>query len=115
MSSATIRKGIKESKSIEAGAVEPLAKARSRRAGGGRKKATDKDPTLLSDLQELVESTTGGIVSVRGKKSGATKDRDGEEILEAIYRRKVRGLIPQTRQILEPENRSHRSAADCNK
>ena len=60
MSSATIRKGIKESKSIEAGTLEPLAKARSRRAGGGRKKATDKDPTLLSDLQELVESTTRG-------------------------------------------------------
>jgi len=60
MSSATIRKGIKESKSIESGTLEPLAKARSRRAGGGRKKATDKDPTLLSDLQELVESTTRG-------------------------------------------------------
>lgn len=60
MSSATIRKGIKESKSIESGTLEPLAKTRSRRAGGGRKKATDKAPTLLSDLQELVESTTRG-------------------------------------------------------
>jgi len=60
ISSTTIRKGIKESKSIESGTLEPLAKARSRRAGGGRKKATDKDPTLLSDLQELVEATTRG-------------------------------------------------------
>ena len=28
--------------------------------GGGRKKATDKDPTLLSDLKALVEETTRG-------------------------------------------------------
>ena len=60
MSSATIRKGIQESQAIESGRLEPLATTRSRRAGGGRKKATDKDPTLLTDLQELVESTTRG-------------------------------------------------------
>lgn len=60
ISSTTIRKGIKESKSIESGKLEPLTKTRSRRTGGGRKKATDKDPTLLSDLQELVEATTRG-------------------------------------------------------
>src|SRR5499427_4730819 len=60
MSSATIRKGIQESRAIESGRLEPLATTRSRRAGGGRKKATDKDPTLLTDLKELVESTTRG-------------------------------------------------------
>lgn len=60
MSSATIRKGIQESQAIESGRLEPLATTRSRRAGGGRKKATDKDPTLLTDLTELVESTTRG-------------------------------------------------------
>jgi len=60
ISSTTIRKGIQESKSIESGTLEPLTKTRSRRRGGGRKKATDKDPTLLSDLQELVEATTRG-------------------------------------------------------
>jgi transposase len=60
MSRATVIKGIKESKSLESGTLEPLAKTRSRRAGGGRKKATDKDPTLLSDLEELVEATTRG-------------------------------------------------------
>ena len=60
MSSATIRKGIQESQAIDAGRLAPLAITRSRRAGGGRKKATDKDPTLLTDLQELVESTTRG-------------------------------------------------------
>ena len=60
MSTATVRKGIAESHAIAAGTVEPLAKERSRRPGGGRKRATDKDPTLLSDLQELVEAATRG-------------------------------------------------------
>jgi transposase len=60
MSTATIRKGLQESQAIETGTLEPLAKERSRRPGGGRKKATDKDPTLLSDLQELVEAATRG-------------------------------------------------------
>jgi DDE family transposase len=32
----------------------------AQRAGGGRQKATDKDPTLLTELQEWVESTTRG-------------------------------------------------------
>jgi hypothetical protein len=60
LSTATVRKGIAESHVIDAGTVAPLAKERSRRPGGGRKRATDKDPTLLSDLQELVEATTRG-------------------------------------------------------
>ena len=60
LSTATIRKGLQESQAIETGTLEPLAKERSRRPGGGRKKATDKDPTLLSDLRELVEATTRG-------------------------------------------------------
>lgn len=60
LSAATVRKGVKESRAIESGSQEPLAKERSRRSGGGRKKATDKDPSLLSDLKELVEAATRG-------------------------------------------------------
>jgi transposase len=60
MSTATVRKGLQESQAIETGTLEPLAKERSRRPGGGRKKATDKDPTLLSDLKELVAAATRG-------------------------------------------------------
>ena len=45
---------------MEGGAVPSLAWSRSRRPGGGRKKATVKDPTLLTDLKALVESTTRG-------------------------------------------------------
>ena len=60
MSTATVRKGRQESEALASGVLEPLAKERSRRPGGGRKKATDKAPTLLSDLKVLVEAATRG-------------------------------------------------------
>jgi Rhodopirellula transposase DDE domain len=60
MARATIVKGIAEVRAIERGEGPALAPTRSRPQGGGRKKATDKDPTLLGDLKALVESTTRG-------------------------------------------------------
>lgn len=60
MSTATVYKGIQESRALEAGTLEALDKERSRRTGGGRKKAVDKDPTLLSDLKTLLEAVTRG-------------------------------------------------------
>lgn len=41
-------------------AAAPSKGARIRRAGGGRKKSTDKDPRLLGALLELVEPATRG-------------------------------------------------------
>jgi transposase len=52
--------GIKELRALEDGTSQPMDPTRSRRPGGGRKKATEKDPTLVSDLKALVESTTRG-------------------------------------------------------
>ena len=60
LSQAIIRRGIAETRAIESGELEPVPPHRTRRAGGGRKKATEKDPTLLPDLKELVEATTRG-------------------------------------------------------
>jgi len=40
--------------------ASPLPPSRSRRAGGGRKRATVTDPTLLRDLDALVEPTAPG-------------------------------------------------------
>lgn len=60
MARSVIGAGMKEVRAIEAGTAPALPAHRSRRAGGGRKRATDKDPTLLSDLKALVESTTRG-------------------------------------------------------
>jgi hypothetical protein len=60
MAPSVIGKGIAEVAAIEAGTAPSLALHRSRRPGGGRKKTTEKDPTLLPDLKSLVESTTRG-------------------------------------------------------
>ena len=60
MAASVIGRGMAEVRAIESGAVVALPSTRSRRPGGGRKKATAKDPTLLADLQALVESTTRG-------------------------------------------------------
>ena len=60
MAPSVIGRGIAEVRAIEDGTAPSLALTRSRRPGGGRKKTTEKDPTLLSDLKLLVESTTRG-------------------------------------------------------
>jgi transposase len=55
ISRPVIRQGIAELKDPAS-----LAPGRVRRQGGGRKKAVDKDVSLKSDLQRLLESTTRG-------------------------------------------------------
>ena len=55
MSRPVIRQGLKE---LWEPAVHPAG--RIRRPGGGRKKARQKDPTLVADLEKLVEPTTRG-------------------------------------------------------
>ena len=53
----TIRAGIKELIEAEA---HPLAPGRVRRPGAGRKPLTQSDPTLLEDLEALVEPVRRG-------------------------------------------------------
>lgn len=54
----TIKRGLLE---LETGTEEaPLSQGRQRRPGGGRKRLTEQDPTLLRDLEALVEPTTRG-------------------------------------------------------
>ena len=60
MAASVIGRGIAEVRATEAGTAPILAPTRSRRPGGGRKKTIANDPTLLTDLQALVESTTRG-------------------------------------------------------
>ncbi len=55
VSRQVIRQGVAELK--EPATVAP---SRIRRAGGGRKKAVDTDPSFKTDLEELLESTTRG-------------------------------------------------------
>ena len=55
MSRQVIRQGLLE---LDQPPARPAG--RIRRPGGGRKKASQKDPTLVADLQQLLESTTRG-------------------------------------------------------
>lgn len=55
ISHSTIARGIHELKSSPS-----LGPARTRRPGGGRTRATDKDPRLLADLDARVEPTSAG-------------------------------------------------------
>jgi hypothetical protein len=56
-----IRYGIRELKDIErCPPEEPARQQRIRRPGAGRKPLTEKDPTLVSDLDSLVEPVTRG-------------------------------------------------------
>jgi hypothetical protein len=45
---------------VELRSVDPLPVGRIRRPGGGRKRAVDTDPTLLADLERLVDPVTRG-------------------------------------------------------
>ena len=55
-SAATVRRGLRE---LSAPA-EDLERGRVRRPGGGRKRTADLDPTLRSDLEALIETTSRG-------------------------------------------------------
>ncbi|MDP2857298.1 MAG: ISAzo13 family transposase, partial [Bacillota bacterium] len=50
ISRSTISRGIRE---VESGAHETLSPDRTRRPGGGRKRAAEKDATLVADLEAL--------------------------------------------------------------
>ena len=57
---STIGVGKAEVRGLEESGAAPLALNRSRRPGGGRKTLVHNDPTLLSDLERLVEPVTRG-------------------------------------------------------
>jgi transposase len=59
LSRPTIYAGIQELRGKPA-AIPGRGQGRSRRAGGGRKRRVEHDPTLLADLEALVEPTTRG-------------------------------------------------------
>jgi len=60
MATSAIGAGIKEVRAIENDSAPVLERTRSRRPGGGRKKAEEKDPGLVPALKKLVEDVTRG-------------------------------------------------------
>lgn len=57
LSRATVGSGLRE---LKQGGVRPAPQVRVRRSGGGRKALTELDPSVLSDLESLVEASTRG-------------------------------------------------------
>lgn len=55
---STIGKGVRELKALQE--QDETTARRVRRVGGGRKKTADKDPTLVRDLERMVEPVTRG-------------------------------------------------------
>jgi len=114
---STIGRGLWELR----GEAEPAsASRRVRRAGGGRKRATVKDPTLLGDLKALVEPVTRGdpmrpllwtAKSLRNLASGLT------ELGHSVCHNVVAGLLREmgyslqsNRKTLEGESHPDRDA-----
>src|SRR5450631_29916 len=60
LSSNTIRMGITENRSSNADPNDPANDPHVRRPGGGRKRLTQQDRTLLADLEALVNPSTRG-------------------------------------------------------
>jgi hypothetical protein len=60
VSRVTITAGLGELAIAEIEASAPLPQGRVRRPGGGRKKLAQSDPTLLSDLEMLIDPVTRG-------------------------------------------------------
>ena len=60
LSQTTLHRALREQARENDGETEPLPAGRQRRQGGGRKPETATDPTLLSDLESLVDPVTRG-------------------------------------------------------
>jgi transposase len=60
VSRETIRAGVAELENVGRDGSVPAIRKRVRRPGGGRKRAIDKDATLLADLEDLVDPATRG-------------------------------------------------------
>src|SRR5262249_2398411 len=56
----TVRAGVRELRRLQAGHADALEPGRVRQQGGGRPSRTAQDPTLLRDLEALVEPLTRG-------------------------------------------------------
>jgi transposase len=76
ISRSTIERGLKELQAEDL----PLGAERVRRLGGGRKRAADKDPSLRTDLDALVEPTTSGAPDSPLRWTTKSLRRLGEEL-----------------------------------
>ena len=112
---STIRRGIKE-----LAEPEPIADARVRRPGAGRKRAVAKDPTLRTDLEALVEPGSRGDpesslrwTSKSLRKLAAELNEMGHQIGPSLVRRLLREMgysLQANRKTLEGSSHPDRNA-----
>ena len=112
---STIIRGIKELRE-----PEPIAETRVRRPGAGRKRAVDKDPTLLADLEALVEPGSRGDpesslrwTSKSLRKLAAELNEMGHQIGPSLVHRLLRQLgysLQANRKTLEGSSHPDRNA-----
>jgi hypothetical protein len=94
ISESTVRRGLAE---LDSGEV--LEHGRVRRRGGGRKSVTDTDPTILEDLERLVDPVTRGDpesplrwTSKSGAKLAAALGQMGHEVVDRTALRLLKRL-----------------------
>jgi len=113
MSRTTIHAGLAELKA-PAPALVPMSKARSRprirATGGGRKKLADKDESLLSDLDALVEPTSRGDPMSPLRWTCKSTHRLAVELREKgheVSQRTICGLLGQMHFSLQSTRKTH--------
>ena len=108
ISRTTIYAGLKE---IDAPAASSDGGARRVRAkGGGRKKLTEKDPTLLRDLDALVEPTTRGDPQSPLRWTCKSTPRLAKELVQrghTVSQRSVCDLLAQLDYSLQATRKTH--------
>jgi hypothetical protein len=105
VSRPTIDKGLKE---LDLPCV--TESQRIRRAGGGRKKITEKDPTLLKDLDDLIDPQTRGDPETSLRWSSKSTLKLSQELQEKghkITQRSVHRLLTQQKYSMKSNRKRH--------
>ena len=103
----TITKGLRE---LEIPQTDVHTTSGVRKKGGGRKKITDKDKTLLNDLDQLIEPSTRGDPETPLRWSSKSSIKLADELQEAghqITQRTVHRLLSAQKYSMKSNRKTH--------
>ena len=103
----TIERGLRELVMSQADVNTVL---RIRKKGGGRKKITDKDKTLLNDLDQLIEPSTRGDPETPLRWSSKSSIKLADELQEAghhVTQRTVHRLLKDQKYSMKSNRKTH--------
>jgi hypothetical protein len=106
----TITKGLRELEMSQASKCTPT---RVRSKGGGRKKITDKDKTLLNDLDQLIDPSTRGDPETPLRWSSKSTTKLAEELHKTghkITQRTVHRLLTAQKYSMKSNRKTHEGA-----